>query len=161
MVRVDDPYHKMLVESEIDYSFGDRVDYFLRGSIESHVQIQSCNLRVKEAVTKELILSSKLKRQTQLVKNEQTKLKIVQSKLKIVQSKLKIVQSKLKMLEKMKDFFVKHNGEDKYKEKKAALLKALLGAERKMMIQITFVTEKNDDDNNMNGSVPELPPMGV
>jgi phosphoribosylformylglycinamidine (FGAM) synthase-like amidotransferase family enzyme len=151
MVRVDDPYHKMLVESD---SVGHRVDYFLRGSIESHVQIQSCNLRVKEAVTKELILSSKLKRQTQLVKNEQTK-------LKIVQSKLKIVQSKLKMLEKMKDFFVEHNGEDKYKEKKAALLEALLDAERKMMIQITFVTEKNDDDNNMNGSVPELPPMGV
>ena len=29
---VDDPYHKMLVESAIDYSFGDRVQYFLGGA---------------------------------------------------------------------------------------------------------------------------------
>eukprot|EP00970_Alexandrium_tamarense_P020769 scaffold15643_cov400-Alexandrium_tamarense.AAC.1 len=27
----NDPYHKMLVESAIDYSFDDRLDYFLRG----------------------------------------------------------------------------------------------------------------------------------
>jgi hypothetical protein len=29
---VDDPYHKMLVESAIDYSFRDRVHYFLGGA---------------------------------------------------------------------------------------------------------------------------------
>lgn len=51
-----------------------------------------------------MALRSKVKREIQVMKN--------------VQSKIKIVKSELKLLETMKDEYVKHNGEDTYEKKK-------------------------------------------
>ena len=43
----NDPYHKMLVESAIDYSFDDRLDYFLRGgpiTMKIRAAVETCVL---------------------------------------------------------------------------------------------------------------------
>jgi hypothetical protein len=43
----NDPYHKMLVESAIDYSFADRLDYFSRGgpiTMKIRAAVETCVL---------------------------------------------------------------------------------------------------------------------
>eukprot|EP01082_Thalassiosira_pseudonana_P012844 g11526.t1 g11526 contig57:12471-13358(-) len=42
----NDPYHKMLVESAIDYAFADRLDYFLRGGPCSTHSVAFSNVRL-------------------------------------------------------------------------------------------------------------------
>eukprot|EP00970_Alexandrium_tamarense_P001164 scaffold124_cov120-Alexandrium_tamarense.AAC.2 len=69
---------------------------------------------VKEAIARENVLRSRVKRETQAMKN--------------VESKMKIAKTKLKLLEEMKEEYVKHNGEEKYAKKRATLMNALIDA---------------------------------
>ena len=48
--------------------------------------------------------------------------------MKNVESKMKIARSKLKLLEEMKEEYVEHNGEEKYAKKRATLMNALIDA---------------------------------
>jgi hypothetical protein len=91
------------------------------------------------------------------VKNEEIK-------TKNTEKMIKNTERKLKMLEKMKDEYVKHNGEDAYEKKRIKLLRILLDAGDKMDDDESKVAgkdddnadepgERNDDDHNTNESV--------
>jgi hypothetical protein len=90
---------------------------------------------VKEAMAKESILRSKIKRETQAMKN--------------VESKMKIAKSKLKMLEEMKEEYVEHNGEEKYAKKRAKLMNALIDAGDEDDVSPSVATEQATDDGTM------------
>ena len=94
----------------------------------------------KEAMAKETILRSKKKRETQSVKNEEMK-------TKNAERTIKNTERKLKMLEKMKNEYVKHNGEDAYEEKRIKLLQILIDAGDEKDDNDESKTAGTDDDN--------------
>ena len=96
-----------------------------RDAIRQNVMSRKCDSRakvvasrldstVKEAIARENVLRSRVKRESQAMKN--------------VESKMKIAKSKLKLLEEMKEEYVEHNGEEKYAKKRATLMNALIDA---------------------------------
>ena len=96
-----------------------------RDAIRQNVMSRKCDSRakvvasrldstVKEAIARENVLRSRVKRESQEMKN--------------VENKMKIAKSKLKLLEEMKEEYVKHNGEEKYAKKRATLMNALIDA---------------------------------
>jgi division protein CdvB (Snf7/Vps24/ESCRT-III family) len=80
---------------------------------------------VKEAMAKESILCSKAKR---------------------AKDKVKIVKTKLKMLEKMKEEYVEHNGEEKYAQKRAQLMNTLMDVGDEEDVSPSVATEQDADD---------------
>ena len=75
-------------------------------AVEQHINLQS-RLKVQEAMARESILSSRKKKESVTVKNQQSKLKILQAN---------------------RELFVKKHGEQAYEDKVNDLLTALLEA---------------------------------
>eukprot|EP01082_Thalassiosira_pseudonana_P012851 g11524.t1 g11524 contig57:9464-10532(-) len=114
---------------------------FLSEDSFARIDARELNPSDKEAMAKETILRSKKKRERQSVKNEEIK-------TKNEERTIKNTERKLKMLEKMKNEYVKHNGEDAYQEKRMKLLQILIdaGDEKDDDKSKTAGTDDDDED---------------
>ena len=113
---------------------------FLSEDSFARIDARDLNPSDKEAMAKETILRSKKKRERQSVKNEEIK-------TKNEERTIKNTERKLKMLEKMKNEYVKHNGEDAYEEKRIKLLQILIDAGDEKDDNDESKTAGTDDDN--------------
>mgnify|MGYP006198631137 CR=1 FL=1 len=81
------------------------------------------------------------------MKEAMAKESILRSKAKRAKDKIKIVKTKLKMLEKMKEEYVEHNGEEKYAQKRAQLMNTLMDVGDEDDVSCNVETEQDDDDD--------------